>query len=235
MSARTLSAEELTRVVRSLKSRAGTVEAGVRIASRLVSPSGGEYLTFAARRVGSTVEVALLSKDGSRMVRYAQEGLYGLPACVRKPVEAAIRKCTKYVSGVARRAWERDADVVGFLKAHEARSSSGAARVILDAMRDVGPKVASARTAVKQDGPYGYKMRTSRIGLDACTDVRLFIGGVGADLSRRVDGPRFASFLEQHAAATGCCYSSLLLASFPDAPEVKTASLGDGVVLEWVG
>lgn len=234
MSARTLSAEERARVVRSLKSRAGTVEAGVRIASRLVSPSGGEYLTFAARRVGGVVEVDLLSKDGSRMVRYAEGGLYGLPACVRRPVEAAIRKCTKYVTKIARQAWERDANVVGFLKTHEARSSSTAARVILDAMRDVGPKVASIRTAAKQGGPYGYRAQTARIGLNACTDVRLFVGGVGSDLSERADGPRFASFLEQHAQATGCRYSDLLLASFPEAEEVKTASLGDGVVIEWV-
>lgn len=77
-------------------------------------------------------------------------GLYGFKKAVQSDCEASIRKLSRIAAKVAKQAWEKDERVADFLTAHAKRADSLPARVLLAAMQEIGPRVATAmRVAAK--------------------------------------------------------------------------------------
>ena len=71
-------------------------------------------------------------------------GLYGYTKKVQADCEACSRKLSRKVGGIARAAWNKDDRVAGFLQTHAKRGKSASAKLLLAALKDIGPKVASA-------------------------------------------------------------------------------------------
>lgn len=74
-------------------------------------------------------------------------GLYGSTKAIQRAAEVASRKLARHALRVAKRVFAKDEQVVPFLQAHAKREGSKSARVLLAAMREIGPKVASNRVA----------------------------------------------------------------------------------------
>ena len=62
-------------------------------------------------------------------------------------MEASVRKAQRRANSIAKVLYARDERSVVFLKAHAKRANSKSARLILAAMKDIGPRVASDKTA----------------------------------------------------------------------------------------
>jgi len=82
-------------------------------------------------------------KTGSK----AATGLYGYTRAVQADCEASVRKLQRKAASVARAAWNKDERVAEFLTTHAKRGKSRSARVLLAALKEIGPKVASDKTA----------------------------------------------------------------------------------------
>ena len=83
----------------------------------------------------------------SERAKQAAGGLYGYTKGTQRDVEASIRKAQRKAAAVARVLFAKDERSVSFLKAHAKRSNSSSARLILSAMKNLGPRVASDKTA----------------------------------------------------------------------------------------
>lgn len=77
----------------------------------------------------------------------AAGGLYGYTKGTQRDVEATIRKAQRRAASVAKTLYAKDERSVDFLKAHAKRANSKTARLILAAMKTIGPRVASDKTA----------------------------------------------------------------------------------------
>lgn len=172
------------------------------------------------------------------------EGLYGYTKSVQRLAEAATRKLARHALKVAKQAFTKDAEVVPFLQAHMRREDSKPARVLLAAMKEIGPKLASQmqggvplRTAgAPEYGLYGFKARTADLGLEACKDVRATAGRITADLHQRKGDlhPKITGFYKTHAEQTKCAYAGMLFSCYPDptrTASVKEAGGGAGVTV----
>lgn len=178
-------------------------------------------------------------------LRYAASptGLYGHTRATQRDCEAAGRKLARTALRLARSAFEADGEVVPFLQAHAKREGSRSAKVLLAAMREVGPKVASSiragqpREAGKAThGLYGFKTRTADLGLDACKSLRSAAGTIASDLHRRRADvhEKITGFLKEHSKQGRCVYSGMLLSCYPEASMrlasvAKVAGPGAGV------
>ena len=160
-------------------------------------------------------------------------GLYGSTRAVQRAAEVASRKLARHALKVAKRVFAKDADVVPFLQAHAKREGSKSAKVLLAALKEVGPKLASemrggvSKQAGAPDfGLYGFKARTAEIGLDACKEVRLVAGRIAADLHRRkadLHGS-LTGFFKEHSKQARCAYAGMLLSCYPDASSKVAAA-----------
>ena len=85
-------------------------------------------------------------------------------------------------------------------------------------------------------GLYGFRSRTSKLGLQGCSDLRHEAGGIASDLHRRrsSEHSRISEYLRTHIKEAGCNYSRLLLDGYPDADR-KLASLAEPeTVSDWI-
>ena len=167
----------------------------------------------------------------------AAGGLYGYTKGTQRDVEASIRKAQRRAASVAKALYAKDERSVDFLKAHAKRANSKTARLILAAMKNIGPRVASemlpserhaARVATEEKvagGLYGYPTKTARLALVACSDLRAYVGEVAYGLhSRRTARyDRITGFLKEHGKTAKCAYSRMILDCYPDAPVSKQA------------
>jgi len=79
--------------------------------------------------------------------KVAAGGLYGYTKGTQRDVEASVRKAQRRAASVAKTLYAKDERSVDFLKAHAKRANSKTARLILSAMKNLGPRVASDKTA----------------------------------------------------------------------------------------
>jgi len=182
------------------------------------------------------VEMARMASEKSGRERLSWEkeaatGLYGFTKQTQSDVEASVRKIQKRALSLAKQAYAKDAGVVPFLQVHAKRARSSSAQLVLAAMKDIGPKVASDETVKEASdktakGLYGHPAKTARLGLSVCADFRAFAGEVAADLHTRRTAryAKITGFLGQHSKQGKCAYSKLLLGCYPDGPEGKTAA-----------
>lgn len=157
-------------------------------------------------------------------------GLYGYTKAVQASCESASRRVAKHALAIAKRAYEKDPEVVAFLQTHAKREGSRSAKVLLAAMREIGPKVASVQTreaGAAEYGLYGFKARTADLGIQSCGELRAAVGRVAAELHRRRADlhEKITGFLKEHSKQAKCAYSGMLLACYPDADaKITTAA-----------
>ncbi len=96
-------------------------------------------------RRGATVEVSVPLPG--KVAAKAPGGLYGFPKGVQADCEACTRKVSRHATKLAKAIYGKDARTSEFLGTHAKRAKSTTANVLLSAMRDLGPKVATDRTA----------------------------------------------------------------------------------------
>ena len=176
--------------------------------------------------------------------RTAAGGLYGFTKGVQKDCESAIRKVSKSAARIAKQLWAKDEGTCAFLNTHARRSKSITAKVILTAMKELGPKVATfhqlrrATYHTKQYQPnekmagksgyglYGFKSKTANLGLGGCSQLKTDVGEITADLHSRRTAKRenIVGFLKEHKKVGKCVYSRLMLSAYPD-ETVKMASV----------
>ena len=166
----------------------------------------------------------------------APGGLYGFTKSVQADCETAIRKLNNHATSLAKSAYQRDERIVSFLQTHSKRARSNSARVLLGAMKNLGPQIeAGGRLAAGRTyGLYGFPSNTAKLGLAICAQLREQSGLISASLHARraAKHARITGFLSQHAKAARCHSSRMLSASYPDenaayvrmAAECKTAN-----------
>ena len=174
----------------------------------------------------------------------AAGGLYGYTKGTQRDVEATVRKASNYATKLAKRVYAKDERSVDFLKIHAKRGSK-TAKLILAAMANIGPRLASEKSAGSNpfsvelpiekaaakrkspaNGMYGFPSKVARLSLTACSDLKSYIGEVAYDLhSRRTARhSRITGFLKEHGKTANCGYSRMLLSCYPDAPVSKEAN-----------
>jgi len=165
----------------------------------------------------------------------APSGLYGFTKAIQGDCEASIRKLERRAASLARNAWQKDEETARFLTLHAKRAKSVPARLLVAAMKQLGPKVASSLEADKtardySHGLYGFRTKTARLGLTACSALREHAGHISYDLhSRRASlYEPITGFFTQHKKATRCNYSRMLLAGYPDMAKAASEEPDDG-------
>jgi hypothetical protein len=183
----------------------------------------------------------------------AATGNYGFTKAMQKDIDVASRRIAKAATTIARKAHGKDARIADFLVAHAKRGKSMSARVLITALQEMAPKLAAdvemGRWASPAErlqelreasgtaeptpqgkeakyGMYGYRSKTSKLGLGACSDLRHEAGRIGSDLHRRrhTAHTKISEYLKTHCKESGCDYSKLLMAGYP-AADMKFAAM----------
>lgn len=115
-------------------------------ALRLASEQEAEKLQAEAEANEQQAQADRAKAEAAQM-REASGGLYGYTKGTQRDVEASVRKAQRRALSVAKTLYARDERSVDFLKAHAKRANSKTARLILAAMKNLGPRVASDKTA----------------------------------------------------------------------------------------
>lgn len=208
-------------------------------ALRLGSQQEAEKFEAEAQAAQAQAEADRQKADASRLKEGSGKasGLYGYTKGTQRDVEASIRKAQRRAASVAKTLYAKDERSVDFLKAHAKRANSKTARLILAAMKNIGPRVASemlpserhaARVATEEKvagGLYGYPTKTARLALVACSDLRAYVGEVAYSLHSRRTAKygKMTGFLKEHGKTAKCAYSRMILSCYPDAPVSKQA------------
>ncbi|MBQ73276.1 MAG: hypothetical protein CMJ67_10270 [Planctomycetaceae bacterium] len=203
---------------------------------RFASEREAEKFEAEAEAANAQAEADRQKADASRLKEGAG-GLYGYTKGTQRDVEASVRKAQRRAASVAKALYAKDERSVDFLKAHVKRANSKTARLILAAMKNLGPRVASemlpserhvARVAAEEKvagGLYGYPTKTARLALVACSDLRAYVGEVAYNLHSRRTAKyaKMTGFLKEHGKTAKCAYSRMILDCYPDAPVSKEA------------
>ena len=203
---------------------------------RFASEREAEKFEAEAEAANAQAEADRQKADASRLKEGAG-GLYGYTKGTQRDVEASVRKAQRRAASVAKALYAKDERSVDFLKAHVKLANSKTARLILAAMKNLGPRVASemlpserhvARVAAEEKvagGLYGYPTKTARLALVACSDLRAYVGEVAYNLHSRRTAKyaKMTGFLKEHGKTAKCAYSRMILDCYPDAPVSKEA------------
>ena len=177
----------------------------------------------------------------------APAGLYGYTKGVQADCESCVHRMEKAAQQIAKKAYSKDENVAPFLAAHAKRADSLPAKILVAALQNIGPKVASEepeekvekkpeeKTAGRQYGLYGFMSKTATLGLTSCAQVRDIAGTLASGLhGRRADKhANVTGFLAEHAKQAKCMYSKLLHTSYPDSDRKVASTLPD-TVAEWL-
>lgn len=175
-------------------------------------------------------------------------GLYGLPKKVQSDCQSAAKRLSTAAINAAKKAYSKDERVAAFLNTHAERSGSLSAQILVNAMKKLGPKIAAEgrkqarleelrekKAGKAKYGLYGYKLRTAKLGIEACNSLRNEAGVICVDLHRRRSDKhsQITAFLKDHSKTGKCLYSKMLSRSYPSV-EMKLASSKPRNVSEWL-
>jgi hypothetical protein len=82
-------------------------------------------------------------QNRNRTAAQDPSGLYGYTRAIQSSCEGSIRKMAKSALRIAKEAYAKNEDVAPFLAAHAKRSNSLSAKILVAAMKNIGPKIAS--------------------------------------------------------------------------------------------
>lgn len=220
-------------------------------------PDGSEEYVYGFQIIGKLparlADDNLEAKWGAP-IKTASAGLYGFTKGIQSSCESSIRKLSKAAFKIARDAYRKDEETAPFLAMHAKRGKSLPAKILVAAMKDLGPKVASVVVAAEKKvlprerltgrsvqaarkyGLYGFGAKTANLGLGACMQVRETAGHVASDLhGRKADAhEHIMGFLSEHAKQARCMYSKMLHASYPDADRRTASVKSPKTVTEWL-
>ena len=170
-------------------------------------------------------------------------GLYGHTRAVQSTCENSIKRLQKTAKALAKQIYAKNEDTAPFLAAHAKRANSLPAKILVEAMKDIGPKIASTmrlaelrieasppekvtKEAARKYGLYGFPAKTAKLGLGACTSIREQAGTMVADMhGRKADAHgNITGFFNSHAKEAKCMYAKMLASAYPD-PDRKTAAV----------
>lgn len=212
---------------------------------RAISIALKEYVETAAGQEGISWRRASTKTAGNA------GGLYGFPKALQNDCDVASRRVAKAAVRIAKAAYKKDARVAEFLSTHAKRSKSVPAKALVAAFAEMGPKIASSDAERLQElrdkqastnkeaklayGLYGYYDKTSRLGLNACAELRHEAGVVASNLHRRraAKHARISEYLSTHCKKARCAYSRLILDGYPEA-EMRLASETPNTIDEWI-
>lgn len=92
-------------------------------------------------------EFQAAKEDEDFYSRSAASGLYGFTKATQKDCESCVRKAQKAATRIAKAAYGKNEKVAGFLSTHAQRTGSLPAEILVGALSELGPKVASTKTA----------------------------------------------------------------------------------------
>jgi hypothetical protein len=219
----------------------GMKRMGFRPVGRSSWGSGMVTVTTDVSRRGTTIEVTV--PNTGRTAAQAPGGLYGFPKSVQADCEASARKVARQAAVLAKRIYAKDAKVADFLGTHHKRAKSLTAKVLLNAMQEIGPRTASEKAdeepgsqlpdegesapgkTASDYGLYGFRAKTASLGLGACAELREATGRMAYDLHKRRASrhAQITSFLKTHCKEAKCASSQLLSDCYPGA-DCKVAS-----------
>lgn len=106
----------------------------------------------------------------------------------------------------------------------------------MEVLRDFKSMRLASMDVEAKYGLYGYREKTSKLGLSACSDLRHEAGVIASDLHRRRHDKhaRISEYLTAHCKEAGCNHTQMLLDSYPSA-DMKFASLpAPSTIDEWI-
>ena len=167
------------------------------------------------KKWGMTLDdtMALRQKQAARV----PSGMYGYTKVVQASCEAASRKLEKQAATLIKQAAQKDPRVLAFLGVHSKRAKSLSARILLESYKDSIPKVATDKEATHY-GMYGYPVKTARLGVSMCAQMREAAGIVAAELHRRQATlyAKITGFLGEHGKMAKSGTARLILSVYPD-------------------
>ena len=146
----------------------------------------------------------------------AGSGLYGSTKSVDRTIQANIRKIQRKAGKLARSLYAKDPKSSEFLAKHAKRSKSHTANILVQAMKDLGPKFASDGKEASYS-VYGFPQKTVSRCLGACAELKAFAGSVASTLHQRKFDKfdAISSYLKSHKKETQCPCASLILQCYP--------------------
>jgi len=149
----------------------------------------------------------------------AASGLYGYPKQVQNDVEGTVRKARKQALKIAQEIYSKDARIARFLELHAKRANSTTAKLLVEAMKQLGPKFArKAKSERLAGGLYGLPTKTARLGLSACSDLRAYVGEIafGLHMRRQARYENLTGFMQEHSKKARCAYTKMILGCYPE-------------------
>ena len=165
------------------------------------------------------------------MTKVAAEygGLYGYRKATEKMCMSAVKRFQKSASRIASSAYKEDARVSEFLAIHAKRGKSRSAAILVEAMKGLGPKFASA-SKLSGQSMYGFPAKTARLGINACADLKFTAGEIGSGLHARKSDlhERISGFFSAHSKQGKCKYSRMLSGYYPESAMERQARFEEG-------
>lgn len=166
--------------------------------------------------------------------RTAASGLYGFTKAAEKSCTGASSKLAKFATKLATDIYTKDADTAAFMAEHTARTGSKLARMLRSEMAKVGPGAPVKTAGRTGNGLYGFKDKTAKLSMEACSELHQEAGRLASDLAGRFGDNQEVGegFLKKHAKAAKCAFSDLILESYPSSVKLAKAASSDPTVAQ---
>jgi len=187
------------------------------------------------------MDLAPVSEDEDKTAsdKTAASGLYGYTKEAERVCGSATNRLQKFTQKLAKAIYEKDSETPGFLEEHQKRTGSRSARMLRACMADIGPGKPEKTAGKREGGRYGFSGKTSKLALQACSDVDHEAGVIACDLNARMGSKHdvITGFLSKHAKKAKCGWSEMIQEAYPPlpAPIIASASPSVSEILAWDG
>jgi hypothetical protein len=156
------------------------------------------------------------ASDMLRLGAATPSGLYGYTKAIQKIGEGATRRLMKQATKWIIAAYQKDPEILTFLRIHAKKAGSLPAKVLISCWE---AHQGTGKTASR--GAYGIGQKTVKLGLRLCADVRVCAGEIAADLQERKAEltEKILGFFSEHAKKARCRASKLIALSYADLVE----------------
>ena len=188
----------------------------------------------AATQYTTTEDAAQALRSATVEARTAASGLYGFTKAAEKSCTGASSKLAKFATKLATDIYTKDADTAAFMAEHTARTGSKLARMLRSEMAKVGPGAPVKTAGRTGNGLYGFKDKTAKLSMEACSELHQEAGRLASDLAGRFGDNQEVGegFLKKHAKAAKCAFSDLILESYPSSVKLAKAASSDPTVAQ---
>ena len=151
------------------------------------------YTAWVAAKRYSTGQAARLAAQKEAGL---PSGLYGHTKRIQADCDGCVRKVQKSAARIAKAAYGKHEGVAEFLSVHAKRADSLPAKILVAALREIGPRIASDMAAAENRDDRLAELRLAKLGDDAKTLLSK-MGSTPVDLvSIAPQGVHFAKIIE---------------------------------------